>query len=444
MTEREFSIDVVRRLREAGFAALWAGGCVRDQLMGREPNDFDVATDARPEQVQKLFRRTVAVGASFGVVEVIGPRIDGDHLKVQVATFRTDNSYSDGRRPDSVTFCSDREDALRRDFTVNGMFFDPLESKLIDYVGGQADLQAKVLRAIGEPRERFTEDKLRMLRAVRFAARFEFTLDPPTAMAIRDMAGDIVVVSAERIAEELRKLLVDRHRARGIRLLDEVHLVKPILPELLPMHGVPQGMPGAETGDLWQHTLAVIEHLSEQVSFPLAFATLLHDAGKPRAFKREHDRYTFHGHEHIGRDMAERIGERLRLSNVERERIEWLVEKHQYLSDAPIMRPSRLKPVLAHEGIEELLILHRADALASGKALTHVDFAAAKLREWTASGELNPPPLVTGDDLKAIGMKPGPTFKKLLDAVREGQLDGTISTREQAVELVRFSSGNSP
>lgn len=436
MSEREFSIDVVRRLRQGGFEAYWAGGCVRDQLMGREPHDFDVATDARPEQVQKLFPRTIAVGAAFGVIEVIGPRVDGDHLKVQVATFRTDNSYSDGRRPDSVSFCSSRQDALRRDFTINGMFFDPLENKLIDYVGGQADLQAKVLRAIGEPRERFTEDKLRMLRAVRFASRFEFQLDPDTAMAIHGMASEVVVVSAERIAEELRKMLVDRHRARGVRLLEEVHLVKPILPELLPMREVPHGLPGAETGDLWEHTVKVIEHLPPDVSFPLALGALLHDVGKSRTFKREGDRYTFHRHEHVGRDAASRIGERLRLSNAERERVEWLVEKHQYLSDAPQMRPSRLKPVLAHEGIDELLILHRADALASGKPLTHVEFAEAKRREWSANGELDPPPLLTGDDLKAMGLRPGPHFKRMLDAIRTGQLDGTITTRDQAENLV--------
>lgn len=436
MTEREFSIDVVRRLRQGGFEALWAGGCVRDQLMGREPHDFDVATDARPEQVQRLFPRTIAVGASFGVIEVIGPRVAGDHLKVQVATFRTDNSYSDGRRPDSVTFCSSREDALRRDFTINGMFFDPLENKLIDYVGGQADLQTKTLRAIGEPRERFTEDKLRMLRAVRFAARFEFQVDPNTAMAIHEMAGEVVVVSAERIAEELRKLLVDRQRARAVRLLDEVQLVKPILPELLPMREVPHDLVGVDTGDLWQHTLAVIERLPENVSFPLAFAALLQNVGKSRAFKRQGERAGFQGHERFGRDAAGRIGERLRLSNAERERIEWLVEKHQSLVQAPNMRPSRLKPVLAHEGIDELFTLHRADALASGKPLAHLEFAETKLREWSAKGELNPPPLLTGDDLKAMGLTPGPHFKRMLDAVRNGQLDGTIRTVDQAQDLV--------
>jgi poly(A) polymerase len=441
MTEREFAIDVVRRLREAGFEALWAGGCVRDEVMNHEPHDYDVATDARPDQVQKLFRRTIEVGASFGVIEVIGPRIDGEYLKVQVATFRVDDEYEDERRPKSVRFASAREDALRRDFTINGMFLDPLANRLIDYVGGQEDLKANILRAIGDPRERFKEDKLRLLRAVRFAARFEFDLDPATAAAIREMSGRITIVSAERIAQELRKLLTDSHRVRGMRLMDEVGLVEPILPELMPMHGLPQGLPGAETGDLWEHSLRVLGHLPEDVSFPLAFATLLHDVGKPKTFRQTENRYTFHGHEHVGRDMAKRIGERLRLSNAERERVEWLVEKHQYFSDAPIMRPSRLKPILAHPGIHELLVLHRADAVASGREPIHVDFAEARLREWTISGELDPASLLSGDDLKNMGLSPGPVFKRILDAVREGQLDGTLTSRDQALRLATELAG---
>jgi poly(A) polymerase len=437
MTPREFSIDVVRQLRGAGFQALWAGGCVRDELLSESPHDYDVATDARPEKVQELFRRTVAVGASFGVVEIIGPRLDGEHVKVQVATFRSDDSYSDGRRPDSVRFSSAEEDALRRDFTINGMFFDPLENKVIDYVGGQADLAAKVLRAIGEPRHRFEEDKLRLLRAVRFAARFDLTLDPATADAIRAMACQLPVVSAERIAEELRKMFTDRRRTRALRLMDEVGLLAVVLPEVARMHGTPQGPPAAPSGDLWEHTLAVVERLPAQVSFPLALATVLHDVGKPAALGRTPDRYTFHGHEHIGRRIAEEISGRLKLSNAERERICWLVEKHQYLSDAPSMRPSRLKPVLAHSGIEELLTLHRADALASNRSTAHVEFAEAKLRQWTASGDLSPPPLLTGNDLAAMGIPQGPMYKRLLDAVREGQLDGTLTSSQQAHDLVR-------
>jgi poly(A) polymerase len=437
MTEREVATDVVHRLREAGFEALFAGGCVRDELLGLVPYDHDIATDATPDQVRALFRRTVAVGASFGVVEVLGPRTDAGPLKVQVATFRSDVSYSDGRRPDSVTFSSPREDALRRDFTVNGMFLNPLTGEVIDYVGGRADLEAGVLRAIGEPAERFREDKLRLLRAVRMAARFGLTLDPATADAARAMAPEITVVSAERIADELRKMLGHPNRGRGVRLLDELGLVAPVLQELEETKGVPQGRPSAPTGDLWAHTLAVVERLPAAASFPLAFAALYHDVGKVRTIARQPDRYTFHGHEFESKRMANEACLRLKLSNEERERIEWLVEKHQYLSDAPKMRLSRLKPVLAHVGIDELLTLHRADAEASGRSLDHVEFCEAKLREWPPE-VLNPPPLITGDDLKAeLGLEPGPRFKTLLEAVREGQLEGSVNTRREALALVR-------
>ncbi len=435
LTERDFAIDVVRRLRDAGYEALWAGGCVRDELLGHLPKDYDVATSARPEEVRRLFRRTIAVGMSFGVIEVIGPRTEAGPLQVEVATFRSDVSYSDGRRPDAVIFSSAREDALRRDFTINGMFFDPLENRLIDYVGGQADLKAGIVRAIGDPRQRFTEDKLRMLRAVRVAARFDFVIEPDTAAAIREMAEEIRVVSAERIADELRRILVNPNRARGMRLFMDLGLAEPILPELVPMLGLPQGPPAAPTGDLWEHVLAVLNHLGNSPSFPLAFAALLHDVGKPRTVGRTPDRYTFYNHEHVGRRMAAEICLRLKLSNDERERIEWLVEKHQILSDARQMRTSKLKTLLAHPGIHELLALHRADALASSRGTDHVDYCERLLREWTAE-DLNPLPLMTGHDLTRAGLEPGPIFKQLLDAVREAQLDGTVKTTKDAWTLV--------
>jgi poly(A) polymerase len=435
MTEREFATEVVQKLRDAGFQALWAGGCVRDELLGLSPDDYDVATDATPEQVRTLFKRTIAMGMSFGVIEVLGPRVPDGFLKVQIATFRSDGNYSDGRRPDSVVFSTAREDAERRDFTINGMFFDPIENKLIDYVGGQADLRAKVLRAIGDPALRFAEDKLRMLRAVRFATRFELAVDPATADAIRAMAREITVVSAERIAEELRKLLISPHRARGMRLLDKVGLFEVLLPDASLMKGLPQGPPSAPTGDLWEHTLRVLELLGPESSFPLAFAALLHDVGKPRVVGRTPDRYTFYQHEHVGRRLASEIALRLKLSNNDRERVEWLVEKHQYLADAQRMRPSKLKQTLVHPGIRELLALHRADALASGKSVEHVDFCEKLLREWS-DAELNPPPLLTGHDLLSHGLTQGPRFKSLLDAVRDAQLDGTIATAREALDLV--------
>jgi poly(A) polymerase len=437
MTEREFALGVVRRLHEAGHVALWAGGCVRDELLGLVPKDYDVATDARPEQIKRLFKRHVTVGESFGVVMVLGPRPEaGDALQVEVATFRTDVSYSDGRRPDEVIFSSPKEDALRRDFTVNGMFFDPLKSQVIDYVGGQQDLHARILRAIGDPGQRFREDKLRLLRAIRIATRFELTIDPATAFAIAAMAPEITVVSAERIAKELRELLVHPRRVRGLTLLLDLGLAKPILPEIVPMRGLPQGSPHQPSGDLWEHVLRVMDLLGLEPSFPLALAALLHDVGKPRTVGRTPDRYTFHSHEHVGARLAGEIALRLKLSNAERDRIVWLVEKHQYLADARRLRPSKLKTILAQPGIHELLALHRADALASGRSIDHVEYCEALLREWTAD-DLNPPPLLTGHDLAQHGLAPGPRFKELLDAVREAQLDGTIRTYAEAWELAQ-------
>jgi len=436
MTERDFAIDVVRRLREAGYQALWAGGCVRDEFLGLTPKDYDVATDARPEEVQRHFRHTVAVGMEFGVIKVIGPHSNDKAPVVEVATFRSDVSYSDGRHPDSVVFSSAQEDALRRDFTINGMFFDPLENKLIDYVGGRDDLHARLLRAIGDPAARFAEDKLRMLRAVRIATGFDLAIEGATAVAIQDMAGEITVVSAERIAEELRRLLVYPRRARGMDLLYDLGLVAVLLPDVLPMKGLPQGLPSAPCGDLWGHVMRVLDLLGPETSFPLALAALLHDVGKPRVQVRTPDRYTFHMHEHVGRRVAEDISLRLKLSNVERERVLWLVEKHQFLSDVRQMRTSKLKVTLAHPGIRELLALHRADALASGRTTDHVEYCEQLLREWTET-DLNPPPLITGHDLARLRLQPGPLFKELLDAVREAQLEGTITTSKQALDLVQ-------
>ncbi len=410
MTEREFAVECVRTLQNAGFRSLWAGGCVRDELLGLEPNDYDIATDARPEQVQKLFRRSIAVGAAFGVIEVVGPRDasrGGEHLTVEVATFRSDGTYSDGRRPDAVTFSSPEEDAARRDFTINGMFFDPIAGELHDYVGGRADLDAKVLRAIGDPCARFAEDKLRVLRAARIATRFNLSVEPATFDAARQMAPQITVVSAERIADELRKLLTNPNHGRVVRLLHEIGLVKPILPELVPTFD-----------EDWGYLVRVAESLTPGASFPLAFAVLLH---------------------RLTRMAAEEIADRLRLSNAEKSRLVWLVEQHTSLLDAPTMRPSRLKPLLVHPGIDDLLWLHRAIAVASDRGTDHYEFCVRLLRE-TPREELDPPPLLTGNDLKALGMRPGPEFKRLLDAVREAQLDGAVRSRDEAVALVRSLS----
>lgn len=403
MTEREFAADVVARLQAAGHHALWAGGCVRDELLGLTPADYDVATDARPEQVKAIFHRCHEFGASFGVVEVLGPRgPDGEWLKAQVATFRSDGAYTDGRRPDSVTFSSPAEDAKRRDFTINGMFFDPVAGRVIDYVGGQADLVAKVLRAIGDPVERFTEDKLRILRAVRIAARFELTPDPATFLAARRMAPEVRAVSAERIAEELRKILGNRFRARGFRLLREVDLVEQLFPELM-------------TRPTWDGVVALLDAFPPIVSFPLAFAAVLQS---------------------LSVETAADVCKRLRLSNAELDRVVWLVERRDALRDAATSRPSRWKPLLAHPAAAELVALHRANAVADGASTDHVAFCERVLRE-TPADELNPPPVLTGDDLRAAGLTPGPEFKRLLDAVREAQLDETVRAKDEALDLVR-------
>lgn len=393
MTEREFAIDVVRRLQGAGYRALWAGGCVRDELLGLEPQDYDVASDATPEQVTALFRRCVAVGAAFGVVEVLGPRgPDGEWLKVQVATFRNDGTYTDGRRPDTVTFSSPEEDAQRRDFTINGLFFDPVRNEVIDYVGGQDDLQAKVLRAIGDPVARFSEDKLRILRAVRIAARFELTIDPATRDAATAMAPQIQAVSAERIAEELRKILAHRNRVRGAELLADFDLLTPILPEVQRIDS------------------KLLAGLSVDAPFPLAFATLLLPVGKA---------------------VAGQIARRLKLSNDEKDRIEWLVANRAGLRNASHLRPSERHPLLTHPGIGDLLALMRAEGrFEDAEQCSH-------LLRTTPPDVLDPPPLLTGNDLVAMGWKPGPKFKTILDDVRRKQLDGELTTRADAEAFVR-------
>jgi poly(A) polymerase len=318
------------------------------------------------------------------------------------------------------------------------MFLDPLTGEIHDYVAGRSDLDAKILRAIGDPHARIAEDKLRMLRAVRFAARFNLALDPATAAAIIEMSPQIGVVSAERIADEFRKLLTDPNRARGMQLLLDTHLAERLLPEIMMTVGLPQGPPDAPTGDLWTHTLRVLDLLGPKPSFPLALAALLHDVGKPRTVGRTENRYTFYGHEHVGKLLTEDVALRLKLSNEERLRTAWLVEKHQILADVRQMRTSKVKVLLAHPGILELLDLHRADARATGRPTDHVEYCEMLLREWTTE-DLDPPPLLTGHDLTRKGLQPGPLFKRLLDALREAQLDGTVSNTKQAWELVEKS-----
>jgi poly(A) polymerase len=431
---REFATQVVFRLRAAGHEALWAGGCVRDISLGLRPTDYDVATDARPEQVMELFRkRTVPVGESFGVVRVRGPH--GSGLEVEVATFRSDGAYIDGRRPESVSFSSPRLDAERRDFTINGMFFDPESGTVIDYVGGQADLQDRVLRAIGDPSARFREDKLRLLRAARFAARFGLTFDPATRAALDAMAGEVSVVAAERIAQELRRMLVHESRARAMDLMMQTNLMAAVLPPVVAMKGIFQGKQVQPEGDLWDHVLLVLELLPAAPSFSLAFAALLHDVGKPATKAFHNGRYSFHNHEQVGREIADALCRRLKLSNSERERVTWLVGLHQYLGDAKRLREAKLKRILAMPGIGELLALHRADALASTGDTSQVEYCEYYLRN-EPTGPIDPPPLISGHDLARHGLKPGPQFKVILEAVREAQLDALVGSKREALEWI--------
>jgi poly(A) polymerase len=429
---REFATQVVRQLRDAGFTALWAGGCVRDLLLGRSPSDYDVATSATPEQVMKLFRnRTIPVGAAFGVVRVRSPLHDGD--EVEVATFRSDGAYLDGRRPESVVFSSPELDAARRDFTINGMFLDPLTDELIDFVGGQADLKAGILRAIGDAEARFGEDKLRLIRAVRFAARFGLEIEPATRAALVAMAGQINVVSVERIAQELRKILTHPSRVDALNLALETGLLAAVLPPLIAIKGIFQGKPYQPEGDLWDHTMLVLKFLPPEPSFTLALAALLHDVGKTSTLAIHNGRMTFHNHEQVGRQIAERICRRLKLSNTERERIAWLVEYHQYLGEAKRLREAKLKRILASPGIEELLALHRADALASFGECPQIEYCEYYLRVQPA-GPINPPPLVTGHDLVRHGLSPGSHFATILEQLREAQLDRVVNSKREALE----------
>jgi poly(A) polymerase len=427
---RAFATEVVVRLRDAGFQALWAGGCVRDLILGLQPSDYDVATDATPEQVMRLFRRTVPVGVSFGVVLVQGP---GDPVEVEVATFRSDGAYVDGRRPESVHFGDARHDAERRDFTINGMFLDPLSGEILDFVGGRADLEAGVLRAIGDPEARFAEDKLRLLRAVRFAARFGMTIEPRTRASLEAMAEQVRVVSVERIAQELRRMLAHPSRAKAMDLAMNVGLVAAILPPLVRTKGLFQGKPVQPQGDLWDHLLLVLDLLPPDPSFPLAFAALLHDVGKPDTKGLRNGRTSFHNHEQVGRAIADRLCRHLKLANSERERVTWLVEFHQYLGEATKLREAKLKRILAEPGIVELLALHRADALASTGDASHVDYCEAYLREQP-EGPINPPPLLNGHDLARHGLKSGPQTKRQLEMVREAQLDRLIQSKKEALE----------
>ncbi len=424
--------EICARLRERGRVAYFAGGCVRDMVRGLVPKDFDIATDAEPEEVQKIFPRTYAVGAAFGVVVVVE-----DGINFEVATFRSDDAYIDGRRPVSVKFSSPEEDAKRRDFTINGMFFDPAKNEVIDFVGGRADLEAKLVRAIGDPAQRFAEDRLRMLRAVRFATVLDYKIDNQTWDALVANASAITQISAERIRDELVKIFLSPHRVRGWDLLDQSGLLRAILPEIEPMKGCEQPEQFHPEGDVFQHTRLMLELLPEKVSVPLVFSVILHDVAKPvTAHVDPTGRIRFNEHDKIGADMTEQIMGRLRFSRAEIEATVEMVRQHMVFKDVPRMRVAKLKRFMARPTFEEELELHRVDCESSHGLMDNYEFLRQK-REEFANEPIIPPPLVNGQDLISLGLKPGPKFGEILEAVETRQLEGVFKDREEALAWVK-------
>jgi poly(A) polymerase len=442
---KDFSISIIQDLRQRGFQAYLVGGCVRDLLLNREPADYDVATSATPAQVMEIFPQTYAVGAQFGVVLVPLPeqrlKLDDESSQkshaIEVATFRSDLGYSDGRRPDEVRFSQDpREDVERRDFTINGMLLDPLTNDVLDFVGGRKDLEAGIIRTIGDPERRFAEDKLRMLRAVRFAARFEFEIEAETLAAIQQQACEIQKVSSERVRDELTKMLTEGHARRAFLLLDESGLLREVLPEISSMKGVQQPPEFHPEGDVFVHTLLLLENLPSPSPPTLAWGALLHDVGKPATFRVAPDRIRFDNHVNVGVKIAEEICERLRFSARDTEQVLALVDNHMHFGHVTRMKESTLKKFIRLPGFDEHLALHRADSLASHGNLSTYEFIHKKLAE-TPPEKIRPTPLVTGDDLIAAGYVPGPKFREILGAVEDAQLEGQLLSHEAALEFVK-------
>jgi poly(A) polymerase len=474
---KQQAAEIVRALRERGHQAYFVGGCVRDLLLGREPADYDVATDATPRQVMQIFPQTFAVGEQFGVVLVpfkadttkdtkehegdepartdsfegrVVPGAMGGSGKqrylflppslrksVEVATFRSDVGYSDGRHPDEVRFTKDpSEDVQRRDFTINGMMQDPATNGVLDFVGGREDLKAGIVRAIGDPERRFAEDKLRMLRAVRFAARFDYRIDPATLAAINRMAAHINQVSCERVREELTKMLTEGQARRAFELLDTTGLLPEVLPEIANMKGVEQSPQYHPEGDVFVHTLLLLEKLPSGCSKTLAWGALLHDVGKPPTYRRAPDRIRFDGHVDVGVKMAAEICRRLRFSNHETDQILALVDNHMRFADVQRMKQSTLKKFLRLPAFEEHLELHRLDCLSSHRQLDSYEYSREQLRSLPPEA-IRPTPLITGRDLIEAGYKPGPRFKEILTAIEDAQLEGRLTSREAAMEYVR-------
>jgi poly(A) polymerase len=436
---KDFAISIVRRLHEAGHQAYLVGGCVRDLLTGREPADYDVTTDATPTEVMRIFPDTYAVGMQFGVVLVPMPEDsagNGKNLTVEVATFRSDIGYSDGRHPDEVRFSKDpREDVERRDFTVNGLLLDPLKGEVLDFVGGRADIAAGIVRTIGSPERRFAEDKLRMLRAVRFASRFGYTIEPATFAAIQKLAPAIQQVSKERVRDELTKMLTEGHAREAFLLLDETGLLHEVLPEISAMKGVQQPPQFHPEGDVFVHTMLLLEKLPRPCPSTLAWGALLHDVGKPPTFRVAPDRIRFDGHVEVGVKMAEAICQRLHFSNSDTDQILALVDNHMRFADVERMKESTFKRFIRMPRFEDHLELHRLDCESAHGDLTLYHFTRRKMSAIPPEA-IRPDPLITGEDLIAAGYSPGPAFKEILAAVEDGQLEGRLASKDAAMSFV--------
>lgn len=440
MDGKSLSKQICATLRAKGFQAYLVGGCVRDILLGREPADYDVSTDATPDVVQQIFPRSLAVGAQFGVIIVLDDSAPENPAQVEVATFRSDIGYSDGRHPDRVAYAkSPEEDVRRRDFTINGLLLDPETEKVLDFVGGRKDIEAGVIRAIGDPIRRFTEDKLRMLRAVRFSARFNYVLESNCVKAVDALGAQIAQVSAERLRDELTKILTEGAARRGFELLDSTGLLKYLLPEVSRMKGVAQPPQYHPEGDVWIHTLLMLEKLPAGCPPALAWGVLLHDVGKPPTFAPPEitgDRIRFNEHAEVGTRMAEAICRRFRFSNEETDQIAALVANHMKFKDVLNMKPATLKKFVRQERFEDHLELHRLDCLSSHGNLDNYNFTRHFI-ETTPSEQVRPPRLLTGDDLKSMGFLPGPSFREILEAVENAQLDGKIADHNEAVQMVQ-------
>ena len=435
MSAKEIALSIVRRLRAAGYESYLAGGCVRDMLLNKEPQDYDITTGAKPGEIAKIFPDTIPVGAQFGVILVV---VYGTPF--EVASFRHDGPYLDGRHPSQVRYGSLREDVLRRDFTINGMIYDPVDDAVIDLVNGRQDLQAGIIRAIGEPRARFEEDRLRMIRAVRFAASLDFNVEGKTLAAIGELAATVTLVSWERIGDEITRILTEGGARRGFELLDKTGLLEAVLPEIAAMKGVEQSPDYHPEGDVFAHTLLLLGQLKAPTE-TLAYGCLLHDVAKPVCMRREGERITFYGHMERGAEMAEAILQRLKRSRDTWERVSYLVRSHLRHTQAPNMRLSTLKRFLGEDAIDELLELTRIDALAANGDLTHYNFCKAKLGELEEE-DIHPEPLVRGRDLIALGLTPGPVFGQILAQVEEAQLGGELRGRQEAIEWVKKNFAN--